>query len=198
MAPSCCRQIRTFSIAAGRGQHLGPNGPGHLDHARADAAGAAVDEHLLAHLQLPIAEQAEMRGDAHQRHRRGILVRDFLGRRIEPTLVDRGIFGERALTAQQSLVAAPDAVALAELRHGRPNRLDHAGQIAADHKRLRQVHRIHARPDVRIDRIDGHRLDLDQHLVVGGFRFGQVAENDVLRWSWLFDVRRFHVSIAPN
>ena len=105
---------------------------------RSDPAGAAVDEHVFAHLQLRLAEQPQVRGDADQRRGRRVLIGDFLGRRIEPALVDRGVLGERSLASEQPLVAAPDAVALAILRHARPDRLDHAGQIAADDKRLRQ------------------------------------------------------------
>ncbi len=158
---------------AGGGQHAGADGAGHLDHARAHPARAAADEHRLARLQLCIAEQTQVGRDAHQRHGGGVLVGDFLGRGIKPALVDGGIFGERPLAAQQPLIAPPDPVAFAIFRRRRADRLDHPGQVAADNKRLRQVHRIHAGADVRIDRIDGHRLDLDEHLAVARLRLGQ-------------------------
>ena len=143
-----------------------------------------------------LAEQAQVGRDADHRHGGGVLVGDFLGRRVEPPLVDGRIFGERSLAAEQPLVAPPDAVPLAILCRARSDRLDHAGQVASDDKRLRQVHRIHARADVRIDRVDGHCLDLDEDLAFGRFRLRQIAEDDVFGRARLFDVRSFHVGVS--
>ena len=132
-----------------------------------------------------------MRGDADQRRRRRILIGDLLGRWIEPTFVDCGVLGERALASQQSLVASPDPVALAILRHARADCLDHPGQIASDDKRQRQVCRNQARANVGIDRVERHRGDLDEDLAGGGFWRWQVSVNDVFGRAYPFNVRSF-------
>ena len=151
-----------------------------------------MDEELLAHLQLRVAEQAEVRGDADQRRGGRVLRRDFVGRGIEPTLVDGRVLGERPLAAQQSLVAAPHAVAHAKAFRLGPDRLDRAGQIAAEDERHGQLERIRARADVRVDRIDGHGLDLDEHLGADGLGLGQVAVDDVVGRARLLDIRGLH------
>ena len=100
-----------FFVVAGRGHDAGADGPRHLHDARADPARTAVHEDLLAHLQLGVAEQAEVGGDAHQGNRRGVLKGNFLGNGIEPLLFNGRELGKGALAAQQALVAAPDAIA---------------------------------------------------------------------------------------
>ena len=51
---------------------------------------------------------------------------------------------------------------------------------------------IHARPNIRVDRIDGYRLHLDQDLVVGGLWFWVIAVDNAFRRPGLFDIRSFH------
>ena len=89
-----------FFVAAGRGDHAGTDRLGHLHDHRADAAGAAVDEQRFAGLQLGVAHEAEVGGDADQRAGGRRFVAHAVGNRIEPALFDGGVFGERALPAQ--------------------------------------------------------------------------------------------------
>ena len=74
--------------------------------------------------------------DPHQGNRRRLLVRNARGRRVEPLLVHGRVLGKGPLEAEEALVAPPDAVAGAEPRHPRAERLDHSGQVAADDVRL--------------------------------------------------------------
>ena len=180
-----------FLFRTGRRQNAGADGAGHLDHARSDSARAAVDEHALAGLQLGLAEQPQVRGDADQCRGGRVFVGNLLGRRIKPALIDRHVLRERALTAQQSLVAPPDPVALAIFGHFGTDRLDRAGQIATDDKRRWQVDGDQTCADVSIDGIDRDRADPDQDLAGLGFWFREVAIDDVLGWANSFNVCGF-------
>ena len=114
------------------------------------------------------------------------------GSRIEPALVDGGIFGERALPAHESLVGSPDSVADFEFLGVWAQLFDDARQIGADDVRQRDVHLDRAAANIRIDRIDGRGFHADEHLVAGWFGRGQVADDDGFGGAGLGDVGGFH------
>ena len=62
-------------------------------------------------LQLGVAHEAEVGGDADERAGGGRFVAHAVGSWVEPVLVDGGVLGECALPAEQALVGAPDAIA---------------------------------------------------------------------------------------
>ena len=92
-------QVGLLDAAHGR-DDFRADGPGHLHDHRADPAGAAVDEHRLARLQVGTAEQAQVGRDADQRPGHRQLVLDPGRRGIEPVLVDGRQLREGALPAQ--------------------------------------------------------------------------------------------------
>ncbi len=126
-----------------------------------------------------VAHEAEVCGDAHERAGGGGFVGHAVGNGIEPALVDRGILGKCALPAEESLVAAPHAVADFESLRVWAELLDDAGQVAADDERQRDTHLDRAGADVRIDRVECGGLYAHQHLAAGGLGRGQVADDDV-------------------
>ena len=150
----------------------------HLHDHRPDAAAAAVDEDRFAHFQLRFAKEPQMSRDANQ-GARGRLFIGYVGwRRVEPMLIDRAVFGERSLAAQESLVRAPDAVADFESFRLRAGGLDRAGQIAADNERLGQFPIVGAVAEIGVDRVDRDSAGADEDLGASRLRRGHIAEFD--------------------
>ena len=123
-----------------------------------------MNENVLADLQLGVAKQAQVRGQSDQRAGGGVAFGNVFGERIEPTLLDRRKLGEGSLAAQEALVAAPHAVAHLQFLHFRTDGLDHARQVATNNERTGQLHGIRPRSDVRVDRVDGDGLDVNEGL----------------------------------
>ena len=159
-------------LIAGRGHDAGADGPRHLHDARSDSARAAVHEEFLAHLQLGIAEKAEVGRDSHQGNGRGVLERHFLGNGIQPLFFNGRELGKGALAAQEALVASPHTVPRLQPLDLGANRVDNAGQITTQNERLGQFHRHGARTNIRVNGIDRHCLDLDKDLGARRFWLG--------------------------
>src|SRR5262249_15484242 len=102
---------------ADRGNDYRTHSLRHLHHHRADTAGAAVHEYRLTRLEMSTAKKSNVGRDGNQRHGRRLSVGDADRRRIEPALVDRRVFGERALPAEESLIRSPNPVADLETLH---------------------------------------------------------------------------------
>ena len=139
---------------------------------RPDGAGGAVDEHAppLERAGLPQARQRERRTVADRRS----LFEAHAGRlvRQRAALPDAGELRVRARALD-----AEDLVADLELGHGRTDRLDLSGELAAEDRPLRPHETGDeaadellgaAKPGVRPS--DGRRVDPDEDLVVLGHR----------------------------
>ncbi len=161
---------RCFLVAADGGDDRRAGRLRHLHDHRADAAGAAIDEDGLAGLQLRAVEQPEVGGDADQRARGGLFVRHSGRCGVEPLSLDADELRARALPAEKPLVRSPDAVARLEVRHARSDRVDHAREVGAGDRRLRQRHGCRAGADVGVDRVDRRGQDLDPDLAVASAR----------------------------
>jgi hypothetical protein len=111
---------------------------------------------------------------------------------IKPAFIDGAELRKRALTAEQSLIAAPNAVAGFKARHLRADFDDGARQVAADDEWKRQRHLDEAAANVGVHGINRNRADLDEALGRARPRRGQFAINDIFRRSGLQDVGAFH------
>ena len=144
-----------------------------------------------------IAHQPQVGRDADQRHRRGRLAVDARRRGIEPLLVDRRIFGKRALPAQQSLVRSPHAIAGANRFACGPTASTTPARSQPMMYGNRQRHRHHAAADVGVDRVDVDRLDLAP--APGRRRasgLGRSPIDDRFGRTRLLDVGGFHASCS--
>ena len=74
------------------GEHLGAEGARDLDRDVADAAGAAMDQHLLAGLHVGAVDQAFPGRDEDQRQGRGLAHRQVGGLQRQQVGIDRGEF----------------------------------------------------------------------------------------------------------
>ena len=150
-----------------------PEDLGHLHHARADAPRAAVHKQHLARLQVGVAHQTQLGGDADQRQGHDILVADALGNRMQPALVHGGEFGERARAPLRPLARRPNPVAHFEVFDARAD-LDHrAGEVPAEDEGERQFGRDGAAPNIDVDRVHIHGGHLDQALPARRFGGGR-------------------------
>ena len=160
---------RDFLIGARRGDDPRAEDLGHLHHARADAARAAVHEQHLPRLQIGVAHQAELGGDADQRKGHDILVADALGNGMQPAVVHGGEFGEGARAPVRALARRPNPVAHLEIFDARAG-LDHrAREVAPENEGEGQLRRDRAAANVNVNRVHIDRGDLDQALPAGGF-----------------------------
>ena len=98
----------------------------------ADAAGAAVHQHLLPGAHVRAVDQPFPGRDDDQRQRRGLAHRQVGGLSRQQVGIDRGIFGQRSLQAADAAGHAVDLVARPRNRvTPAPTRLDDAGQVHA-------------------------------------------------------------------
>ena len=131
----------------------------------ADAACAAMDQHLLAGLQrravdqsFPGRDEDEGQGGCFPHAEIGRLQRQQVG-------VDSGEFGERSLHTADASRHAIDLVARLEPRDVTPGLFDHAGEIQPENRRQRMARmRRGAGVDLGVERIDPARADSHQHL----------------------------------
>ncbi len=80
---------------AGGGEDLGAEVAGELDRGHADAAGAGVDQHLLAGLQAGEVDEAVVGGEEDDRHRRRLREGPALGDLGEQVALGDGRAGRR-------------------------------------------------------------------------------------------------------
>lgn len=163
-----------------------------MDDGGADAAAAAVDEEGFGGLKGGFAYETEVGGDTDEGTGGGLFVGDGRGDGVGPGFVDGDLFGESTLASEQTLVAAPDAVADAELFDLDAGGFDDTGEVAADDEGLGQFHGDQAGADVGIDRVQGDGVDADADLGGANGGGGKVAELDRLGGAGAFEVGGFH------
>ena len=155
---------------AGHAGHLGPVGLGDLDREGADAAGGAVDQHLLPGLDLSVVAKALECGHRRHRNRGRFLERQV--RRLQRHNVHRHrhVFGEAAVAVVQEV--GVDLVAGLEPGDAAADRLDLPGDVDAEDPMFRpQQAQGGAREDglaahgMPVRRIDGCCQHLHQDLV---------------------------------
>src|SRR2546425_2805904 len=155
---------RHLFVAPHGSDDTGAQSLGHLYDHRTNAAAAAIHKENLSLFQFYVPDQPQMRRNANQRGAGSLFVGDAIRYRIEPLLIYCGEFGKGALPAEQSLIAAPHALARFEARHFRAALHDLTGQIAPDDKRERQLHGNEAATDVSVYRVHSHGGYLDEAL----------------------------------
>ena len=133
-----------------------------------------------------------MGGDAGQRGGDGIHVADQRWSGVQEALVHAGIFSERSLSAQQSLVRAPNSIADLEAADASSHVIDGASQIAAGNERLGERHRHDAGANVGVDRIDGDSVHAHADLASSRRGRRQLAILNDLRPPGRFQKCRLH------
>ena len=104
---------------------------GELDGVARDAAGAALDQDRLAALELERVLDRVQRGQADQRQRRGVHVRQAVGLLRDDRGLDRDLLGVGALLARRQ--HAEHRIADLEVGDALAQRADGAGEIPPQH-----------------------------------------------------------------
>ncbi len=157
-----------------------------------DAAGAALNEDRLAALELERVLDRDDRGEADERQRGGIDVREcgrFLG---DDGRADRDLFAIGALTP--GIEHAEHVVADLYVSNPVPHRRDRAGKIPAEHKGEFHLRRIEARTHAPISAVDARGLYVDHDFACRRRGIGQVAILQHFGTAEFFDEGRFHGS----
>lgn len=85
------------------------------------------------------------------------------------------LFGIRTVAAKD-LGCVVDLVANAELGHLRTDFLDHAGDVVSDDRGERDVVCVVSATDLKVERVDGGRVDAHPHLAGLDIRYGDGAQ----------------------
>lgn len=181
-----------FRVGAGGAEHAGAQGASQLNDGGANASAASVDEKRFAAEQLGFAHEAEMRGDRNERGSGGLFIGHSIGQRIRPGFIDGDLFRESALSAEQTLIAAPDSIPDLEEAHLRPDGFDDTGEVASDDEGFGEIDRDEARSDVGVDGIDGDGARVDEQLIRLGDGGWQVAELDGFGGTCALEERGLH------
>ena len=158
----------------------------------AHAARAAIHEDDLTWFEVRVEEQSHVSRQSDERPRRRFGIRHPSRCRVKPTLIDRGILGERPLPTEQSLIAPPYAIARLEPLDLGPHLIHRSRQITAKDVRKAVDHRDRAGTDVRVDRIDRDRSDFDEDFIGTRLRDRLFAKLDDRRRTGLADKGSFH------
>ncbi len=145
----------------------------------ANAARAAVHQHLLSGLHVRAVDEALPGGDHDQRQRRGLAHRQVGRLARQQVGVDRGVLRERALQAGHAAGQAVDLVADAKALDAGADGAHDAGQVHAEDGRQRMAGmRRGAGADLGVERVDAAGGDLDQHLAGPGDRARDLARDE--------------------
>ena len=138
---------------------------GQLDGERPDAAAGTVDQHLLARLHLAAIGEALEREDARLRHGRRLLERQARGHRRQRVLARADVLAEPTPAGMRQV--AEDPVTGPEAGHARTDGFDHARDVRAHHRvAWFAPHGQVAPQEIPVPRVDGGRVDLQEHVVV--------------------------------
>ena len=167
-----------------RGRHPRALGPGELDGDMADAARAAVNEHMIARGDAGAVDERFPGGDGHQRQRGGLAPVEGVGLEGHEGGIDRDVFTVGAAVAAHAGSTAVDGVAGREASHAVADGFDHAGHVAAEHRRQFGRDRRPGGAQLGVDRIDARRDLAHQQLAraragrvdLGGFEDVRGAE----------------------
>src|SRR3984957_6278850 len=180
--------------AAGGGDDARADVLGELDREARDAAGAALDQDGLAALQRERVLDREEGGEAGERERRGVDMRQRVGLLGDDGRLDGELFRIGAFLAD--VEHAEHRVAHLQIR-ARADRRDHAGEIPAEAERKRRLLVVAGAP-LPVGAVDARGVHVDHDLAGLGHRIGQVAVLQDFGPAEFFDENGLHGVLPPR
>jgi hypothetical protein len=111
---------------------------------------------------------------------------------IEKTFIDATILSKRSLSAIISLIVRPDTIPRAKLADLLSNSSDDSCDITPNDKGEGQRRFELAAHNIGIDGIDINGKDFYQHIPFPYGRQREVSIVNMLKWTWLLNIRCFH------
>ena len=196
-APSAARALE-LRVARARDDGLCAGGR-REDQAERRHAARAFEQHVVAGLQPAVLEEADPRGDARRRQRRGFLVREMLRDRDEALLVGHDHLGQHAARVAAAGRVEPflgavavdpafhedarHAIAHLETRDVRAER-DHLARAVGERDAARQVSALAGPTVAHVDvvaAVDRGRVDRHEHLVRARLRSRHLLQHHLVR-----------------
>jgi len=163
---------------------------GDLDRKTSDPARAALDQYGFPGFQLQRVLDRAQRGDADQRQRRALCMRQAVRFFRHNGRLDDDLFRVSRFHAD---VANPEhRIADGELRHAGAQRADDAGEIAPRYIRKVCDRRVMPGTHLPVSAVDAGRVHIDEHLTGPGNRIRYVAILHHLRTAVFHEERCFH------
>ena len=169
---------------------------GKLDGEAGDAARAALDQDRLAALELERVVDRIDRGEAGERERRGVDMREARGLLRHHLGLDRDLLGVGALLPGRQ--HREDLVADLEIGHALAQRRNRAGEVAAEHIGKFQRRAVTAVAHPPVGAVDGRGHDVHHDLARAFRRVRQVAVFEDLGSAVPLDIRRFHRAVPSR